>query len=52
MSGKYIAIEHTTEITAFTVNKYRIVSLPLDRMALQDTKSNSAVKNSLDMFCK
>ena len=42
-------IEHTTEVTVFTINKYRIVSLPLDRMALQDIKSNSAVKNPLDI---
>ena len=49
MSGRYIAIEHTTEVTVFTINKYRIVSSPLDRMALQDIKSNSAVKNSLDI---
>ena len=49
MSGKYIAIEHTTEVTVFTINKYRIVSLPLDRMVLQDIKSNYAVKNSLDI---
>ena len=49
MSGKYIAIEHKTEVTVFTINKYRIVSLSLDRMALQDIKSNYAVKNSLDI---
>ena len=49
MSGKYIVIEHTTEVTVFTINKYRIVSLPLDHMALQDIKSNSAVKNFLDI---
>ena len=42
-------LEHTTEVTVFTINKYRIVSLPLDRMALQVIKSNSAVKNSLDI---
>ena len=49
MSGKCIAIEYTTEVTVFTINKYRIFSLPLDRMALQDIKSNSAVKHSLDI---
>ena len=48
MSGKYIAIEYTTKVTVFTINNYRIVSLPFDRMA-QDIKSNSAVKN---LFCK
>ena len=48
MNGKYITIEHTTEVTVFTINKI-ISSLPLDRMALQDIKSNSAVKNSLDI---
>ena len=50
MSGKYIAIEHTTEVTVFTIDKCRIVSLTLDRMALQDIKSNSALKNSLDTY--
>ena len=49
MNGKYIAIENTTEVTVFTINKYRIFRLPLDHMALQDVKSNSAVKNSLDI---
>ena len=36
-------------ITLLTINKKIIVSLPLHRMALQDIKSNSVVKNSLDI---
>ena len=43
-----MAIEHTTEVTIFIIKKQRIVSLPLARMALQDIKSNSSVKNVLD----
>ena len=49
MNSKNTATEHTTEVTVFTINKYRILSLPLDRMVSQDIKSNSAVKNSLDI---
>ena len=47
MNCKNIAIEHITEVAVFIINEKRILSLPLDRMVLQDIKSNSAVKNSL-----
>ena len=41
--------KNIAEVAVFAINKETILSLPLDRMVLQDIKSNSTVKNSLDI---